>query len=799
MRQRGPAAPSPQLHATSAGREALLSQFEFRWPGGKRSYRGPDMNDRHTFQAFRVFRRRLEGLARPFASILRRIAVGQIMARLRQRSVPVFLQLNAVECGPACLAMILSYYGRKTRVAECRDAFGAGRDGVSAEAVAKAARSYGLRVKAFSLEPSELRYLRLPAIAHWEFNHFVVVDGWSRTRVSIIDPASGRRHLSTKEFEAGFTGVVLTLEPGVHFKASREKRGPVWARYLGSLLQTPAAPGLIGQVVAASVCLLALGLMLPLFTKVIVDRVLPFHQANVMTILGAALAVLVLAHAVAAYLRAILLVYLQVRMDSQMMLGFLEHLLSLPFGFFQQRSNGDLLMRLGSNTMIREALTSQTLCVALDGSLVIGYLAILLVRTACLGLWVLGAGLLQAALLLASSRRLRSLSQSDLQAQAASQSYLTEALSGVVTLKASGTEELALNHWSGLFANELNASLCRGRCSAIVDTVMTTLGRLSPLLLLWVGTMQVLHNALSLGMMLADVALATAFLEPLSSLVSNAQRMQFAAAQLERISDVLGAEPEQRPSLSRLTPRLSGRIELRNASFRYDPHAPFVLHNISLTIEPGQKVALVGPTGSGKSTLAMLLLGLYALTHGEILYDGIPLERMNYRALRGQFGVVLQESFLFAGSVRQNIAFCNPSLPFDKVIEAAKLAGIHEDIARMPMGYETRIAEGGAGLSGGQRQRLSLARAVAGECPILLLDEATSHLDTVTEDLIEHNLSRLACTRIVIAHRLSTVRNADQILVLEAGTLMEAGSHEELLRRGGCYAALSSHQMAYAS
>lgn len=453
-------------------------------------------------------------------------------------------------------------------------------------------------------------------------------------------------------------------------------------------------------------------------------------------------------------------------------------------------------MRLGSNTMIREAFTNQALAAVLDGALVIGYLAILLLRTPFLGLWVLGAGALQVALLLASSRQLRNLSQRSLAAQAASQTYLIEALNGIATLKASGTEELALSHWSGLFANDLNASLATGHCSAIIDTAMTTLRTVSPLLLLWVGTLQVLHGVLSLGVMLATVALATAFLEPLSSLVSNAQRMQLVAAQLERISDVLSAEPEQDRRLTCQTRRLTGRIELRNVSFRYDPNAPFVLRDVSFAIGPGQKVALVGTTGSGKSTLAMLLLGFYAPTYGEILYDGVPLDRLNLRALRSQFGVVLQESFLFAGSVRQNIAFCNPGLAFEKVVDAARLAAVHEDIIQMPMGYETRIVEGGAGLSGGQRQRLSLARAVAGARAILLLDEATSHLDTMTENLIEKNLSRLSCTRIVIAHRLSTVRNADQILVLDSGSLTETGSHDELLLKRGHYAALTLNQAA---
>jgi ATP-binding cassette subfamily B protein len=717
---------------------------------------GLQMSDHRSLGLFRSW---LRTMGSRLSGIFCQIATWHFVERLQRRRVPVLLQLNSVECGAACLAMILNYYGRKTRVAECREACGVGRDGVSAQTIAKAARSFGLRVRSFSLEPADFGQLQLPAIVHWEFDHFVVVERWSPKQVEIVDPAVGRRSLSAAEFDAGFTGVVLTLEPGIHFKPLGEKVQPTWRSYLVSILHTPGAAGLMLQIVGVSLCLLLFGLALPLFTKVIVDRVLPFRIVSVMAILGTGLIIVVVAQAVGSYLRAALLLYLQGRLDMRMMLGFFEHLLSLPFRFFQQRSSGDPLMRLGSNTMIREVLTSQMLSATLDGGLVVGYLAILLARSPFFGVVVFGVGLLQAALLLGTSRRLRDtrrlrdLTQRDLAAQSVSQSYLVEALSGMATLKASGTEDQALDHWSGLFANELNASLRRGHLSAILDTAMTTLRTLSPLLLLWVGTFQVLHGAMSLGTMLGLIALATAFLGPLSSLVSNAQRVQLVAAHLERIADVVEAEPEQGLELVQDAPRLSGRIELKNVSFRYDPNAPLVLRNISLTIEPGQKLALVGRTGSGKSTLAMLLLGLHISTEGEILYAGIPLQRLNYRGLRSQFGVVLQEPFLFSGSIRQNIAFGNPDLGLAQVVEAARMAAIHEDIAAMPMGYETKIAEGGSGLSGGQRQRLSLARALAHDPAILLLDEATSHLDVMTESVVEQNLGRLACTRIVIAHR----------------------------------------------
>jgi ABC-type bacteriocin/lantibiotic exporter with double-glycine peptidase domain len=388
-------------------------------------------------------------------------------------------------------------------------------------------------------------------------------------------------------------------------------------------------------------------------------------------------------------------------------------------------------------------------------------------------------------------------------------------------LKASGAEERALDHWSNLFFKHLNVSLQRSHLSAVIDTAMMTLRTFAPLVLLWVGALQVLDGTLSLGTTLALNALAMAFLTPLASLVSSGRQLQLVGAHLERLTDVLEAEPEQggrplpcpspnrggvgggvcSPSPNRggigegSAPPLSGQIELKDVGFRYNPHGPWVLRDVSVRIAAGQKVALVGRTGSGKSTLAMLLLGLYTPTEGEILYDGIPLQRLNYRTLRSQFGVVLQEAFLFSGSIRQNIDFNDPSLSLERVMEAARLAAIHNDIMRMPMGYETLLTEGGAGLSGGQRQRLAIARAVAHAPALLLLDEATSHLDVTTERIVDRNLNDLACTRVVIAHRLSTIRNADQILVLDEGTMVERGTHAELLARGGHYATLIHSQL----
>lgn len=728
-----------------------------------------------------------------------RKALSSLTSRFRSAGrVPVILQMSAVECGAACLAMILTYHGRRTSASECRECCGAGRDGATALAIAESARRFGLRVKGYSVGLADFRQVSLPAVVHWNFDHFLVVERWSPSAIDVVDPAVGRTRLTAEEFDAGFTGVVLTFEPGAHFERRRTRPHLTRRAYLSYALRSPGAAGMLGQVIGASLLLQLLGLALPVFTKVLIDYVIPFRATDVMLLLGLGTGIWVLTNLVGTYLRSSVLIYLQARLDSQMVIDFFEHVLALPFKFFQQRTSGDLLMRLGSNATLREIFTSQTVSAVLDGGLVVVYLGILVAWQPWFGLLVVGLGMLQVALLLAVTPAMHRLLQRDLRAQADSQSYLVEALNGISTLKASGAEYRALERWSDLFFNQLNVSLKRSRLSATMETLMSSLRLLSPLVLLWAGAHYVIAGRMTIGAMLALNALAASFLSPLASLVSNGQRLQLAGAHLERIGDVLEAAPEQATQAGAMPTRLSGSLEIRKVSFKYDSAAPFVLRDISLRVEPGQKIALVGRTGSGKSTLARLILGLYQPTEGEILYDGrVRLEELNLRWLRQQFGVVPQEPFLFSGSIRENISFQDPSLSLEQIERAAKLAAIHDEITKMPMGYETIIAEGGTAISGGQRQRLALARALVHQPTFLLLDEATSHLDAVTEDLIDESLNQMRCTRIIIAHRLSTIRNADLILVMDGGRIVEKGLHEDLLAIEGRYADLVRGQIGY--
>jgi ATP-binding cassette subfamily B protein len=713
--------------------------------------------------------------------------------RLRKK-VPELLQMSDAECGIACLAMILSYYGRRTSISELREQGAIGRDGLSAQDIVKMARKYGLRVRAVSLPQADFRHINLPAIIHWEFDHFLVLERWSSRRVKVVDPAFGHRNMSAEEFDAGFTGVVLLLEPDTHFTSHNPAPRVGLRTYITTFVKR--APWSLIQVMLASLLLQLFGLGVPLLTKLVVDGILPAQKLTIMTIVGIGILVLASAQFVVMLLRSLLLTSVQARVDMTLIPGFVEHLLALPLRFFQQRSTGDILTRLSSNTTVRETLSNQLISTILDGGFVIVYLIILFWQSSIFGLLALLIGSLQIVLLLVSRGRLLELATGELAAQGKAQGYAAELLSGIVTLKAAGAEQRAFQHWSNLFLSELNISVRRNIFSSFIESTMGLLHTLSPLILLWIGALLVLNGSMQIGTMLALNALAITFLTPLSSLVSSMQSLQLIRSHLERISDVMEAEPEQQTQSVHLPPRLTGEVRLDHVCFHYDAQAQKVLKDITLQIEAGQKIAIVGRTGSGKSTLGKLLLGLHLPTQGEILYDGIPLRFFNYQAVRSQFGVVMQDATLFSGSIRQNIAFNDPAMQMERVIQSAQAAVLHDDIMQMPMGYETMISEGGSVLSGGQRQRLAIARALAHKPALILLDEATSSLDVLTEQALERNLDSLTCTRVIIAHRLSTIRNADCIVVLDEGSIIETGTHDELLQRNAYYAQLIQSQLA---
>jgi ABC-type bacteriocin/lantibiotic exporter with double-glycine peptidase domain len=530
-----------------------------------------------------------------------------------------------------------------------------------------------------------------------------------------------------------------------------------------------------------------LAMAVPLFTAVLVDRVLPEGDRHLLVVLALALLVVVLYEFLSELTRAHVLLRLRTVLQVRVTRGFLDHLVELPYRFFVNRSAGDLLMRMESTGTVREMLTTGALAALLDGVMVSLYLVLLLLLSPAIAALVAGLGAFQAAVVLLSWRRNRRLMSESLEATARVRGYQYELLAGMETLKAAGAEHRAVEHWANLYSRQVNASLARGRLNALVTALMSALDAGSPLLVLVLGAFAVMNGQLSLGTMLGVVALANGFLRPISSLAATGVRLQGVGSYMERISDVLDTPAEQEGRSVRPAGALRGDIETDHVGFSYTPLAAPAVDGVSVHIDAGRYVAIVGRSGSGKSTLANLLLGLAAPTSGRVVLDGDDLARLDLRSVRRQVGIVTQHPYLFGTSIRENIALAKPGASLEEVIDAARLACIHADIDAMPMGYETVLADRGASLSGGQRQRIALARALVRRPAILLLDEATSALDTATERSIHEQLAALRCTTIAVAHRLSTVAHADLILLMEGGRIVERGTHEELMALGGRY------------
>jgi len=715
----------------------------------------------------------------------------ELQSRLRERRVPVVRQLAATECGAACLTMVLNYHGRAMRLEEVRDLLGPQRDGLSALQLLHAARRFGLRGRGVSLDTHALEFLPAGSILHWRFSHFVIFERLRKGGVDIVDPASGRQWLPLEEFRRAFTGVTLLLEPGDGFE-TRDAGPRRTSRYVSQIVRQSDT---LARVLVVSFMLQLFALAIPALTGLVVDRVVPRGDQHLLIVLSLGLASIAVFNLMASLIRGHMLVELRTRIDSSLSLGFLEHLVSLSYAFFQVRSSGDLLARMNTNTAVREILSSTAVSGILDGALVFVYLIIILVASPTLGLLVLGLATLQVLIFVFSRKQQGELMARSLEMEAQSQSYQVEMLTGIQSLKAYGAEHRAVQHYAGLLVRVLNVSLQRGNLTAWVDALNGTLRLASPLVLLCVGTWQVLSGDTSLGTMLGLNALAAGLLAPLANLVATANQLQLLGSYITRLDDVLDAPPEQNPAISRHEHALRGGIALEHVSFRYGPMAPFVVKDVSVSIAPGQFVALVGRSGAGKSTLANLLIGLYPPTAGTLRYDGVDLATLDLHSVRTQMGVVLQDAAFFGASVRANISMMDPEVPLAAVEEAARAAQVHDEIMAMPMRYDTLLMDRGASLSGGQRQRLTLARALVRKPAVLLLDEATSALDAITERRVQQALAELRCTRIVIAHRLSTVVHADLILVMDGGQLVESGTHAELLARGGLYTALVRAQL----
>lgn len=690
-------------------------------------------------------------------------------------------QMETTECGAASLAMVLAFHGHYASLPEVRQACGVSRDGASALAIVRAARGYGLDAEGAKLGIEQLSQLPLPAILHWDFNHFVVLERLTKAKAYLVDPAYGRRTMALVDLSRHFTGVALIFSPAEAFQRKR-KTYPSLAKYREIFKERLPS---LSQVLLASLALQVVGLVFPVANQILLDRVIGPKQDAWLWGLAFGLSGAVIAKALMALIRSYVVQGLQNVLDFTLMGRFLDHLLDLPFGFFLQRQPGDLVQRVQSNATIRNVLGSQSISALLDGFLLMGYAGLMLAYNLKLGLVVLAFGAVRVGMLLGLRTRNQQIMASELAAAGQEGGALVEAMTGLETTKASGAESRMLQRWAHRMTQRVNASLERRYLAIGANQAMNLLQGCTTAAVFFVGGHEVLAQRMTTGVFASFLTMQNLFMGPLGTLLESVTQLQYLGNHLRRLDDVL--ETDREPSGLADPGRLQGGIEFRDVSFSYTPGAPPVIQNVSLNIRPGEKVALVGPSGAGKSTLARLLLGMHLPGSGSIAFDGRSLNELDLQKLRNQMGVVLQETFLFDDTVRANLSLNDEHIPTERLRWAARMACVDGVIENLPEGYGSRVGENGSLLSGGERQRLNLARALAHEPAILLLDEATSSLDLETEASLHANLASLGCTRIVIAHRMATVRDADRILVVHGGQIVQVGTFDELEAQEGLF------------
>jgi ATP-binding cassette subfamily C protein len=728
--------------------------------------------------------------------VLRQLFKGQRV------KTPTLLQMEAVECGAAALGIILGYYDRIVPLPELRQECGVSRDGSKAANILKAAQAYGLQAKGYKKELEQLRELRPPYIVFWNFNHFLVVEGFGKQRVYLNDPATGPRTVSYQEFDEGYTGVVLVMEPGAEFAKGGSKPSMVlalWERLRSS-------KGAVAYCVLAGFLLTLIELVVPVFSQVFVDEILVQGRQQW-------LRPLMIGMVIAAILQGLLTLFqlrylrrLKIKLSVGMSSRFLWHILRLPVGFYAQRFAGEISNRTGLNDQVAEVLSGKLATTAIDVVMVVFYVLIMIQYD-----WVLtSTGIVFAAINIFAlqwlSRRRIDTNQRLIQEYGKVSGSSISALQSIETLKASGLESDFFARWAGYYTKALNSQQELGLSNQTFSVLPTLLSALSAMLLLVVGGLRVMDGYLSIGMLVAFQGLMQSFLAPVNSLVSFGSSLQELEGNLVRLDDVLrnptdpqlkvegrGQKAEskiQNPKSKILSPRLQGMVELHQLTFGYSRLAAPLIEDLSLQLKPGQRVALVGGSGSGKSTVAKLVSGLYEPWSGKICFDGELREQIPRQILTNSVAMVEQDILMFGGTVRDNLTLWDATVPENQLVQACRDAAIHEVILSLPGGYDAELSEGAVNLSGGQRQRLEIARALVNNPAILVMDEATSALDTETEKMIDRNLRQRGCTCLIVAHRLSTIRDCDEIIVLERGKVVQRGTHEELWQLDGVYSRL---------
>jgi NHLM bacteriocin system ABC transporter peptidase/ATP-binding protein len=741
---------------------------------------------------------------------------------------PTILQMEAVECGAAALAMVLAYHGRIVPLEELRVACGVSRDGSKANNILKAARSYGLTSKGYKKEPGDLKNMPVPMVIHWNFNHFVVLEGFRKGKAYLNDPNYGPVIVSEEIFDQSFTGVALVFEKGPEFAPGGNK--PSLLRALASRL--PGSGMALAFVLLAGLTLVIPGFVAPAFNKVFVDEVLVRGMSSWLVPLLILMGATSLVNSALIYLQQHYLLRFETKLSIQTSSKFFWHVLRLPVEFFTQRYAGEIGNRVGINDRVAKMLSGDLATTTINMMMIVVY-ALLLVQYDVV-LTVIGVfiALLNIAALKWVSRTRVDLNQRLQQDRGKLMGTAMGGLQTIETLKATGSESDFFERWAGYQAKVGNSYQQLQLTTQLLSAVPPLLLSINTALILGIGGLRVMEGHMSIGLLIAFQSLMMLFLNPINRMVDLGSQLQEVKGDMNRLDDVLIAERdtftadpafEVETSASNQTPptapgtvaadtpavaptatpaatvpdkrvKLEGYLELRDVSFAYGKLDKPLIEGFSLTLKPGSRVALIGGSGCGKTTVAKLVSGLYKPWSGQILFDGAPRSEVPREVMTNSLAVIDQDVSLFEDTIKENLTLWDSTIPEADLVQAARDACIHEDVTARSGGYTSMLEEGGRNFSGGQRQRMEIARALAGNPTIIVLDEATSALDPATEKTIDDNLRRRGCTCLIVAHRLSTIRDCDEIIVLDKGKIVQRGTHQQMSSVAGPYRQLISSE-----
>lgn len=707
--------------------------------------------------------------------------------------VPVVMQMEALECGAASLAMVCAYYEKWIPLEQIRLDCGVSRDGANAKNLLVAARSYGFTAKGYRYEPEDLRRLgKFPCIIHWNFNHFVVLDGFRGNKAYLNDPAKGSYSVSMETFDNSFTGICLIFEPNETFVPSGKQKSV----FSFAMSRLKGARTAVVFVVLTTLISALIGVISPAFSRIFMDRLLTHESPDWFYPFMIALSVMSALQLLISALEAYYSNRINAKLATVGSTSFLWKVLHLPMEFFSQRLAGDIQGRQGSNAGIANSVVNTFAPLALNAIMMVFYLVVMIRYSWILTLVGLASLVVNAFMARIISKKRINITRVSMRDAGKLAGATIAGVEMIETIKASGAENGFFERWAGYQASVNSAKVKYAKINQYLGMIPAAVSTVTGIVVLTLGIWFAMEGTFTVGMIMAFQGMLSSFSAPATTFISAGQTMQEMRTQMERIDDVmLYREDECYQSEGKQCDleKLKGNIELKNITFGYSRLSAPIIKDFSLTVKPGERIALVGSSGCGKSTISKLVSGLYQPWNGEILYDGKPLSEVNRDVFTGSIAVVDQEVTLFEDSISNNIKMWDTSIEDFEMILAARDAQIHEEIMRRDGGYNYKIAEGGKDFSGGQRQRLEIARVLAKDPTVLILDEATSALDAKTEFDVVNAIKERGITCIVVAHRLSTVRDCDQIIVLEDGVAVERGTHEELYAKGGLYTRLISN------